>query len=384
MCSRNVARRGSPIAPLAHDPREQRLAGREAELGAEHVHDARPFGRGEQRARLGRVARERLLAEHVLARRARLRARAAACVCGGVAIVTASTPGMRERVGEARARVRDLEASARAPPSCRDRGRRARAPRSRRRAARGRASGTRTRCRRRADADVASRAGSRPRSRPSTASCTDRRRTGSRPVRRGRSARRARPTSRRRRRGRACSSSAARSSARSASVHAPSSIGRRDRARSRRRSDPPRARVLGVLDPFELGAAVRRGAQRQQLVIAVREHAVQRERGRPAEERAQAGRAGARAPPSCAAGSRPGGAINGNRAANVGAELVGRGTGIRTSWAIGMLLVGSVERPRCRNPRRLGAAIRPFVTRGRGRAPSPRRCRSPADVRRAR
>ena len=52
----------------AYDACEQCLARAEPHLGAEQVYDAGPLGRLEQRPRLGRVARERLLAEHMLAR----------------------------------------------------------------------------------------------------------------------------------------------------------------------------------------------------------------------------------------------------------------------------------------------------------------------------
>ena len=51
------------------DPRRRCLARRPAELGAEQVHDAGRVGRVEHPARLGGVAGERLLAQHVLARR---------------------------------------------------------------------------------------------------------------------------------------------------------------------------------------------------------------------------------------------------------------------------------------------------------------------------
>ena len=49
----------------------------------------------------------------------------------------------------------------------------------------------------------------------------------------------------------------------------------------------PRPGVLGVFDPLELGAAVRRDAQREQLVIAVGQHTVECERRGPTEEGAE-------------------------------------------------------------------------------------------------
>ena len=54
---------------LPHRARGQRLSGRKAELGAEHVHHIGGLRRRKHRARLAGVARERLLAQHVLAGR---------------------------------------------------------------------------------------------------------------------------------------------------------------------------------------------------------------------------------------------------------------------------------------------------------------------------
>ena len=57
----------------AHHPRHQRRAGTPAELRTEEVHDSRVLGLAEQDAGLGRVPRERLLAQDVLPRAHRLR-----------------------------------------------------------------------------------------------------------------------------------------------------------------------------------------------------------------------------------------------------------------------------------------------------------------------
>ena len=66
-------------------------------------------GRVEHLLGLGRVERERLLAHAHDGPRAHASIASGACVSGGVAIVTASTPVELERVGERRARVRDPE-----------------------------------------------------------------------------------------------------------------------------------------------------------------------------------------------------------------------------------------------------------------------------------
>ena len=61
-------RAGLPdVAPL-DDASQQRLRGAEAELGAEHVHDAGGLRGVEHALRVGAVSGERLLADHVLAR----------------------------------------------------------------------------------------------------------------------------------------------------------------------------------------------------------------------------------------------------------------------------------------------------------------------------
>ena len=60
-----------------------------------------PLGRRDHRLGLVRVERERLLADHVAPARRTLRSRAARARTGGAAIVTASTPGQRERVRRA-------------------------------------------------------------------------------------------------------------------------------------------------------------------------------------------------------------------------------------------------------------------------------------------
>ena len=90
-------------------PREQCLSRREPELGAEHVHDAGEFRGIEQHLRLGGVAGERFLAEHMLAgadrfqheRRVRIRR-------GGDRHRVDA--GDRERLGQAGTRVFDPEA----------------------------------------------------------------------------------------------------------------------------------------------------------------------------------------------------------------------------------------------------------------------------------
>ena len=72
-----------------------------------------------------------------------------ACVCGGVAIVTASTPSSARAAPQLGGPERDVEARWPAGSSARRRDRRARARRSRRPAARERGRGSRSRCRRR-------------------------------------------------------------------------------------------------------------------------------------------------------------------------------------------------------------------------------------------
>ena len=111
-------------------------------------------------------------------------------MCGGVAIVTASIPPVaraRRRASCTRARPRTVRLGL---PSCRDRDPRARAPRNR--AARSARTCVRQPNPVPTTATPVVTPGSPPRSRPSTASCTDPRRTGSRPAPAGRSARRAR------------------------------------------------------------------------------------------------------------------------------------------------------------------------------------------------
>ena len=262
---------------------EQRLPGREAELRAQQVHYARGMGSREELARLGRVACERLFAQHVTCPAATVSSTRGPCVCGGVAIVTASTASSASAsesdvhaCGMSKRFARSAVFSASRPTSASTSKPAARNART---------------CVKQpkpvpTTAACTVTSGFPPRSRPSTASCTGRRRTGSRRARAGRSAPRAPPRCRRRRRDDACSSSAARNSACSASVQ------RRAVERLRDGGDlglgqARGARVLDMLDPFELGAAVGRDAQRQQLVVAVREHALQRERGRPTEERAE-------------------------------------------------------------------------------------------------
>ena len=71
MCKRNVTSRGSPITPARDGARQQRLPGREPELSTEQVHDAGCGRGGVHGARLGEIASERLLAQHVLAGRHR-------------------------------------------------------------------------------------------------------------------------------------------------------------------------------------------------------------------------------------------------------------------------------------------------------------------------
>ena len=83
---------------------EQGLARVEAELGAEEMDDARAFGRGEQRAGFGRIARERLLAQHVLAGRDRLARERRVGVRRGRDRDRVDAVD-RERIGERRARV---------------------------------------------------------------------------------------------------------------------------------------------------------------------------------------------------------------------------------------------------------------------------------------
>ena len=89
-------------------PRQRRLSGVPAELGSEHVHDARRLGRGEHAPRLGRVAGERLLADDVLARRDRGQRELGVGVRRGRDRDRVD-PVERERVVDRRQRERHLE-----------------------------------------------------------------------------------------------------------------------------------------------------------------------------------------------------------------------------------------------------------------------------------
>jgi hypothetical protein len=68
---------------LADGPRQQRLAGRVAKLGAEQMHDVSLLRRLEHAPCLGGVARKGLLAQHVLARCDRLQREVGVGVRGG-------------------------------------------------------------------------------------------------------------------------------------------------------------------------------------------------------------------------------------------------------------------------------------------------------------
>ena len=85
----------------------QGLAGGPAELGADEVHDARMFGSRQQLAGLGRVAREGLLAQHVLPGGDGLEHEGAVSVRRGG---DGDGFGEGEGVGQRRAGVGDIEA----------------------------------------------------------------------------------------------------------------------------------------------------------------------------------------------------------------------------------------------------------------------------------
>ena len=186
---------GSADPPAAHDTGQQHPARRVTELGPDEVDDARRLGRREHLARLGRVARERLLTKDVFAGRDRFEHEGRVGVRrrrDGDGVDT----GAIERVAERCARARDAETRRAvgrlrgiAPCQCTNV-----EPRGTQRAHVRQAPEPRPDDN---DTQPPGHEGSRPRWRPSRASCTDRPRTGSRRARAGRSAGRARPRSRR-------------------------------------------------------------------------------------------------------------------------------------------------------------------------------------------